>query len=235
MAKTAILIDGGYFLTRLPSLLPMIDPREPMAAAQSIHRLVRSHLDRLNQIAQAPHPRSLLHRVLYYDAMPYSQKGHLPISGKSINYALSDEAKFRLGLFECLRHSSDTAVRLGEVRAERGWNLKEETLKRLVKGDVEVKDLTDNDFTMGFRQKAVDMRLGMDIASLALKRQVDTIILVAGDADFVSASKLARREGIRVILDPLWRNVAKELFEHIDGVWSGFRKPKSNGTANWKR
>jgi len=122
----------------------------------------------------------------------------------------------------------NTAVRLGEVRRERGWVLKEPAQKRLLKGEIEVRNLTDDDFAPGLRQKAVDMRIGTDIASLTLKRQVDTIILVAGDADFVPASKLARREGVRVILDPLWRSGAEELFEHIDGLYSGFPKPGTN-------
>ena len=122
----------------------------------------------------------------------------------------------------------NTAVRLGEVRRERGWVLKEPAQKRLLKGEIEVRNLTDDDFAPGLRQKAVDMRIGTNIASLTLKRQVDTIILVAGDADFVPASKLARREGVRVILDPLWRSGAEELFEHIDGLYSGFPKPGTN-------
>lgn len=50
------------------------------------------------------------------------------------------------------------------------------------------------------------MRIGIDIASITLKKQAGTIKLVAGDADFVPAAKLARREGVRVMLDPLWRN-----------------------------
>ena len=58
-----------------------------------------------------------------------------------------------------------------------------------------VDDLTDEDFAPGFRQKAVDMRIGIDIASLTLKKQADTIVLVAGDSDFAPAAKLARREG----------------------------------------
>ena len=116
-------------------------------------------------------------------------------------------------------------VRLGEVRRECGWVLRESAQKKLLKGDIEVKDLTDDDFALGLRQKAVDMRIGTDIASLTLKQQVDTIILVAGDADFVPASKLARREGVRIILDPLWQNVTEKLFEHIDGLQSGFPRP----------
>ena len=82
------------------------------------------------------------------------------------------------------------------------------------------------DVTLGLRQKGVDMRIAIDIASLALKKQVRTIVLVAGDSDFVPATKLARREGIEFILDPLWQSVNEDLFEHIDGLQSGFRQPQ---------
>ncbi|WP_255251341.1 NYN domain-containing protein [Pseudomonas indica] len=46
------------------------------------------------------------------------------------------------------------------------------------------------------------MRIGVDVASLSFKKQVDQIVLIAGDADFVPAAKMARREGIDFILDP---------------------------------
>lgn len=93
-------------------------------------------------------------------------------------------------------------------------------------GDLAVSDLTDNDFSPAFRQKGVDMRIGLDIASITLKRQANVIILVAGDADFIPAAKLARREGANFILDPLWQNVPHELLKHIDGLRSGFYKPR---------
>ncbi len=67
------------------------------------------------------------------------------------------------------------------------------------------------------------MRIGLDIASMTLKRQVDTIILVTGDSDFVPAAKLARREGVEFLLDPLWQRVSEELTEHVDGVLSVFQ------------
>ena len=88
----------------------------------------------------------------------------------------------------------------------------------------------DEDFAPGFRQKAVDMRIGIDIASLTLKKQADTIILVSADSDFVPAAKLARREGVEVILDPLWNPVHSDLHEHIDGLRSGFGKHASRDT-----
>ncbi len=64
------------------------------------------------------------------------------------------------------------------------------------------------------------MRIGLDIASLAYKKQIDQIILIAGDSDFVPAAKLARREGIDFILDPMWAIIKENLFEHIDGLMS---------------
>ncbi|MDR3713987.1 MAG: NYN domain-containing protein [Puia sp.] len=69
------------------------------------------------------------------------------------------------------------------------------------------------------------MKIGVDIASLALKKQVNQIVLVSGDEDFVPASKLARREGIDFILDPLWNPIDPNLLEHIDGLNSTSPKP----------
>lgn len=223
--KIAILIDGGYLLKRLPSVLPAIDHGDPRVVNTAIRRLVASHLERENKIAEAANPRSLLYRVFYYDASPYAGKAHKPVSKQSIDYAKTGEAEFRRALFGHLRRSPNTALRIGEVRRERAWVLKEASQKRLLKGDIAAGDLRDDDFAPGLRQKAVDMRIGVDIASIALKRQADAIILVAGDSDFVPAAKLARREGARVILDPLWRSVAPELFEHIDSLSSGFPRP----------
>jgi len=44
------------------------------------------------------------------------------------------------------------------------------------------------------------------------------IVLISGDSDFVSAAKLARREGIDFVLDPLGATIKEDLFEHIDGL-----------------
>jgi uncharacterized LabA/DUF88 family protein len=61
---------------------------------------------------------------------------------------------------------------------------------------------------------------------LVLKRQVDQIVLIAGDADFVPAAKLARREGVDFVLDPMWLQVPEGLHEHIDGKRSTCPRPK---------
>ena len=226
MTKAAILIDGGFLLKRLKTVCPGVDPLDPFQVDEAIGWLVKGHLEHLHRRYGGTTPDALLYRAFYYDAAPYAARGHTPVSKRSIDYAKSEEARLRLSLFARLRRRAAFAVRLGEVRRERAWILKEQPQKDLLAGTRVVADLTDDDFYPGLRQKAVDMRLALDIASITLKRQAETIVLVTGDSDFVPAAKLARREGMRVILDPLWMDVAEGLFEHIDGLYSAFPRPK---------
>lgn len=226
MDKVAILVDGGYFLKRLPSLRPEIDMSDADAVARCLDYLVNNHLENLNEIQKANHHYALLYRCFYYDAKPYDGKAHRPVSKTALDYARSAEAKFRNELFEKLKRKRNVALRLGHIIKERSWSMKEEAQKALLAGTKTVAELSDADFAPGLRQKGVDMRIGLDIASITLKKQASTIVLVAGDADFVPAAKLARREGMRFILDPLWRNVAPDLFEHIDGLRSAFARPR---------
>lgn len=91
--------------------------------------------------------------------------------------------------------------------------------------NISVDDLKESDFILDLKQKGVDMRIGLDIASLANKKLVDQIVLIAGDSDFVPAAKHARREGIDFILDPMWQTVKPSLMEHIDGIHTPTNKP----------
>ena len=97
-------------------------------------------------------------------------------------------------------------------------------IKKLCNESLNFNDLSEQDFRLSVDQKGVDMRIGLDIASLTFKKLVDQIILISGDSDFVPASKLARREGIDFILDPLGATIKPELYEHIDGLKSVFSK-----------
>ena len=78
-----------------------------------------------------------------------------------------------------MREEPNFALRMGEVirPGNSSWILKEDTQKRLLKGDILISDLTDKDFTANLRQKGVDMRIGLDIASLTLKKLVSIIVL----------------------------------------------------------
>ncbi len=98
------------------------------------------------------------------------------------------------------------------------YNLKPTSTRKLLNRTISIDDLTEQDFFLDIKQKGVDMRIGVDIASVTFKKQVDRIILISGDSDFVPAAKQARREGIDFILDPMRSPIKEDLFEHIDGM-----------------
>ena len=125
---------------------------------------------------------------------------------------------------EELKKRRKFALRLGELSNQMSYNLKPDVTKALLLGKKTLADLQESDFVFTAQQKGVDMKIGLDIASLSYKHQVDQIILIAGDSDFVPAAKLARREGIDFILDPMWADIKDNLFEHIDGLKSHWKK-----------
>ena len=224
MTKAAILIDGGYFLKRLPAIRKDIDTTNAGEVARSIKQLIRGHLEQLNRYCESPHYINLLYRGFYYDAPPYEGKLHTPILRRSIDFKKSQQAKFRKELFHSLHRLQNLAVRLGKIRKAPvfPWALKPETLKNILRGKIKLNELTDDDFTVALRQKGVDMRIGMDIAAITLKRQANVIVLISGDTDFVPAAKFARREGVRFILDTLRNEVSPDLSKYIDGLQCGF-------------
>ncbi len=230
--RVAILIDGGFFLKRLPSLQPYPSNGDKVThIVKSLDWLITAHLKKINETVGLPEPWAMLYRIFYYDATPYPDNAHLPISKRNIKFGVSKEAKLREGLFAALRRKRKFALRLGHVSREKGWTLKEGRLKALLSGQLMIDALQDSDFELGLRQKGVDMRIGLDISSLAFKKQVDKIVLVSGDSDFVPAAKVARREGIEFILDHMWINVSDTLFEHVDGTWNGLNKKGNTSDA----
>ena len=68
------------------------------------------------------------------------------------------------------------------------------------------------------QQKGVDIKIGLDIAWLSIKKVVDRIILFTGDTDFIPAMKFARREGTQVVIASFNEKIKAELKEHADGL-----------------
>jgi len=212
------MVDAGFYLTQAQRLFGRQHPDE---AAKKLHRLALNHLN-----DDSGRRTARLYRIFVYDAPPAAWKGHTPIGKKAIDLGESATAKWRNTFHETLRGLRKVALRMGEIPTSQvRWQLKPETLKDLTNGKRRREDLTDDDFRLDLRQKGVDMRLGLDIASLAYKQQVNQIVLISGDADFVPAAKLARREGIDFILDPMWATIRPDLYEHIDGLRSVCPRP----------
>jgi uncharacterized LabA/DUF88 family protein len=217
--STAILIDGGFLLRRFRACYPKRDHTDPQVVARTAFELALSHLEEKN------HVRHDLYRIFFYDCPPLLKLAHRPVTRTAINFAKTPQAVFRLALHDELRKLRKVALRLGHLMDHAEWRLKDGKLKQLLGGTLQFQSLTDDDFEYEAAQKGVDMRIGIDISSLSFKRQVDQIVLVAGDSDFVPAAKLARREGIDFILDPLWHPIHPSLHEHVDGVRSTCPNP----------
>lgn len=228
----AVVIDGAYFLRRFKSRYPSLDATRPTDVAFGVLWLAAAHLAlrfgrplpnlmiRDGAVASMDMrwiESSELYRIFFYDCPPLIKRTQLPISRKTIDLARTEVAQSRLALHEQLLTMRKVALRRGRLNEKFGWRPKPESVDRWLR-DRGNFDPVDDDFELNTVQKGVDMRLGLDVASLAFKRQVDQIVLVAGDSDFVPAAKLARREGIDVVLDPMGGTPAKDLIEHVDGV-----------------
>lgn len=224
---TAVMVDAGFYLTQAQRIFGRQPPDE---AARKLHQLALNHLNDDNgrrRIAR-------LYRIFVYDAPPVTWKGHTPIGKKAIDLGKSATAKWRNTFHKTLRGLRKVALRMGEIPTSQvRWQLKPGVLKDITNGRKCWEQLTDDDFRLDLRQKGVDMRLGLDIASLAYQRNVNQIVLISGDADFVPVAKLARRSGIDFILDPMWATIRPDLFEHIDGLRTVCPRPvtKPEGDA----
>lgn len=161
----------------------------------------------------------LLYRIFYYDCPPSAKNVYHPLTKKTVNLKLSDQYKWTEAFFNELRHKRKVALRLGRLSEnDLRYELTPETFRKLMNGSVQFSDIKEDDLRLNIVQKGVDMRIGVDMTSLALKKQVDQIILISGDSDFVPAAKQVRREGIDMILAPMGQKVKADLYEHIDGL-----------------
>lgn len=259
--EIAILIDGGFLTKRLAKLVAEPDRLTPKAMCGVIRSMCRAHVRKLTGDEDSNWHRHV-YRIFYYDAPPFEGQAHHPLTGRQINFKLSDQAKFQNELFAMLRKQRNVALRLGHLSSLGGWTMEHARLAKLLRMKSPLADfanlpraedgtvalpadladqlhehiahwtaLEDWMVRLDLRQKGVDMRIGLDIASITLKRLASTVILMAGDADFVPAAKLARREGVQFILDPLWQSVSNDLFEHIDGLQTVLKRAEKQPPA----
>ena len=129
-----------------------------------------------------------LHRIYYYDAEPLQGKRPKPLtggSGKWTRYDFSATPTFEnnVHLLNTLKRENHFAVRLGEVHF-RGWLVKPQKLNPK-KTSTEI-SVTEADLIPNVQQKGVDMRIGLDIASLSLPNHV--ILANAGTSGYVSTN-----------------------------------------------
>ena len=155
-----------------------------------------------------------VYRVFFYGANPFHGAKQKPLGGPLVNFAATKTARNNARLLEGLEDSEDFAVRRGEVVFQ-GWRVGPAADRALQRNPR--KTIAHPDFIPDLAQKGVDMRIGLDIAALGLKRLADTVVLVTGDADMIPAMRFARREGLRVGLCTLGHpGIRRELRAHAD-------------------
>ncbi len=207
MNRVAVLIDGDYMrftleerLNRFPTLDDFRTYRNNLMTA---YYAAANNLE-LENLASVPGGAFYLYRIFYYTADPY---GGPPFKGSALQ---------SYEFIKQLEREKDIAVRRGTVKF-RGWKVKSRIVQKVSKGTVV--QLDRSGIKRNYVQKGVDMRIGLDIATLALKRLVSDVVVVTGDLDMVPAFKLARTEGLRVYVDTMGGMDAEaKLQVHSDRV-----------------
>lgn len=198
--RFAICVDGGFIQKVLKARLGRPATAEDILA----------ECDRI--AAHEAFANCDLLRIYYYDAPPAKGVISNPLNGETTDLAASDRYALAAKLHATLLAAPNVALRMGDI-INAGWKVSEGYVASCAR---EPRPLSPGDLRPNLRQKGVDIRIGLDIARLALNDTVRSLAVVTGDTDFVPAFKFARREGIRVYLDSLGRGVRPELIEHSD-------------------
>ena len=201
-SRYAILLDGGFVTKKLEAKLGQF----PNAGA------IEAECQRIANHKELQ-GRDLL-RIYFYDAEPFTETLKNPLDGSTSNMSMTPVFRQHTSLLDKLELTPHFAVRRGEI-VHKGWKLGRTALRSLVKTS---RPLTGKDIIPDLAQKGVDLRIGLDIARLALREMVDTVVVVTGDCDLVPAFKFARREGVRVFLDYMGHGVRRDLKAHADLV-----------------
>lgn len=200
LSTYAILLDAGFVRHKLGSARNPVDAARIGAFAQ--------------QITLMPCVTAMrLHRIYFYDARPLEGISKIPLGGGVIDFSASAAAARNKRLHAELLRQPFFAMRFGDLFHE-GWRLKKGVLHKAGP----VIEVCGGDFEPDIRQKGVDMRIGLNIASLTLKHHVQVIVLVTADSDFIPAMKFARREGAQLFLMTLGHGIKDEMREHADLV-----------------
>lgn len=191
VTKVNILIDGGFFwqcFKKAKGRNPQ--PSDVVEMVNTVMELVKATTNGDTD--------DILFRVFYYDCRPFGSKIK-DVAGKEIDYSASTGYEMKNKYLDKLCEMDRFALRLGELSFT-GWK----------------QDIHSHKMKPDFKQKSVDMKFGLDMATMATKHTVDKIVLIAGDSDFIAPIKFARKEGLLVYLYSMDNPIKKTLRGHCD-------------------
>ena len=203
-AKVNILIDGGFFVLKFK------EREGRLPNANDIEAEVTKIMAE-TQRKTGTDCKDILFRVFYYDCSPFDGKVKKPGDTAETDFSQTKAYTAKERVLKALAQKERFAVRLGELSFD-GWNE--------VKKTDPATGVVTTDYTPKLKQKGVDMKVGLDMALMALKHTVDKVVLVAGDSDFVAPMKFVRKEGLQVYLYSMGHKVKAKLIEHSDFILS---------------
>jgi uncharacterized LabA/DUF88 family protein len=201
--KYAIVVDGAYLRQKMCDEANGVWP-DGTKIYQKIQNIAAKHF-----------PDDDLFRIFYYDALA-EDDGHLrnnPVDGSKTELLANINYEHTQKSYDVLKRQDKLAFRYGHLGYS-GWKLK--NIGRFVGKMKAGKELRPDDFTIDLRQKGVDMKIGLDIAWLSMKKIVDQIVIISADSDFVPAMKLARKEGLEVMVVSIGHKLKTNMVEHCD-------------------
>jgi predicted nuclease of predicted toxin-antitoxin system len=201
MANVILLLDGNFCKRLIKSLTSKnISPRRLKILCESCLL-----------------PGETIIETYYYDCLPCGGKVKFPISKTDFDfestpiYSASNEMLARIG------NDPFFTLRKGKLIFV-GWTIKEESINELRQ---KIRALVDNDFEPKLIQKQIDMMIGLDLTKISTRNEIDSIILITGDSDFVPAIQSARSRKKNVYL--VTGNV-KKIKKELLNVCSDKRK-----------
>jgi uncharacterized LabA/DUF88 family protein len=201
MKKIAILVDGEFFSIALRHDLKLSGRPSALQIYQHALQLAEDSTEEI-------------WRIFYYDSHASYGRAWHPITRKLIELSATPAARARERFLSELGQMDLVALRCGQTHP-RGWRLSDDYLGQLSRGSLRAP--AAEDYELRFEQKGVDMRIGIDVATLAINRYVDRIIVVTNDTDLIPALKVARRHGVQVVIAQIGSfNPHRDLVEDAD-------------------
>ncbi len=201
--KTAILIDGSFLKAKFREQ----NSRYPTAT--DVLDICRKGILEHRCVAG-----DTLYRVFFYDCPPF--KGYVtdPVSYDAQDYSNTPSAVAQERFLAEIATRENFCLRTGEI-AYYGWKVHSSVVQDIAANQ---KAIDAEHLSHDFQQKQVDVMIALDLARLALRRQVDKVVLIAGDSDFIPALRFARDEGLQVYIAPMGHYIRQPMLESCDGL-----------------
>ena len=181
MEKVAFIVDGGFFIKKYKAKYTKFP------TADDVEKYI---LKIFTYIQKNHHDPIEIYRIFYYDCPPLHNLEDS--TGKPVSMSNNDfqklsksfQSKYKVisRFHDEMKRKNFFALRMGQLKLQ-GW---EQTQRQ------------SQYWRPKIRQKGVDMRIGLDIASITAKKLCTKLVLISGDIDMIPAMKTARKDGVHV-------------------------------------